>query len=306
MLVGYFCQGKKKYFRHIPLLGPLQKDVCSEFESLRNSFFFPDEEELKVLPFTPSRLTENEAIAYVDHCKNIEEFWQEARTWNLLNPWNVQEDLANIKAVLLWNENSSEVLVQLIESRRVMLPKNNWFFSLGDHRTLEKTNHYALQLDNKLLAVIKLNNLGGKRLLFKSYFYAARIFDLSDFLLEATTETAKEMFKAPIFGLSEKQLDSIVQNLSKSQLKRIPQILALGYLSDNSAENLVKRASRTKSGFLLKEKEGKLLVPSDRKEMDKFLLFLSNRILSSYLDDKFDYESDSIRRIERDTTQTKI
>lgn len=294
MLIGMFVRGDETYFRQILMTSLRENDIVRLFEQHRKEFFEMDGAPLPEVEFTPGRTRETEAVAYVDGCPHLEEFAEAAKAWATVPVWDLKTDLPCIKAAFVWSEKSHETLVQLIEARRVILPGSGWFTSAGDKNTLQDSPEYAMHFDNHLLAVIR-----GDQLFFKSFAYTSRVFDLADYMQEATTDTARQFFALPNIGVEGSDVETAVDSLTKLQLKRIPKILALGYVNIYTAEELAKRALETKKRLSLCVSDGRLIMPNDVKARDDFLLFLSGRIVSSYLDDENDYETDSVRKIDK-------
>nr|DAG47857.1 MAG TPA: protein of unknown function DUF4868 [Bacteriophage sp.] len=293
MFIGLFVRGSSTYFRRILITGNREAQVAQSFEAYRHEFFYLGDDPLPEVEFSPYRTKETEAVAYVDSCPMVSDIVDNAKNWAGVQVWNLKLDLPSIKAVFMWSEKSSEVLIQKIEPRRVVLPHSGWLSSFGDGNTLEDMPQYAMHFDNQLTAVIR-----NGRLFFKSFFNASRIFDLSDYMQEATTETAKQFFSLSTIGVEGGSVESFVAGLSKMQLKRIPRVLAAGYVRTYTAEELARRAKATKCGVELVVQGGRLIMPKDRQKLDDLLLYLSDRIVSSYLDDVHDYETDSSRKLE--------
>lgn len=291
MLIGMFVRGEEIYFRQILMTGNKEAETVELFEAQREAFFNRDGERLPEVEFTPGRTRETEATAYVDGCSDVDDFIEAAENWATVPLWNLETDLPCIKAAFVKSDKTDEILVQLIERRRVIVPKTGWF-SGGDGNTLEESVQYSLHWDVQLLAVIR-----GSRLFFKSFSYTNRVFDLSDFMQEASAETAHQLLTLSNIGVEGVDVDTAVRGLSKLQLRRIPKILALGYVNRYTADELAVRALNTKKRLRFKVENGKLLMPLDPKERDQFLLFLAGRIVSSYMDDENDYETDSVRKL---------
>ncbi len=294
MLIGMFVRGDETYFRQILMTGQRENEVVRMFEAHRREFFEPDGVALPEVEFTPGRTRETEAVAYVDGCPHVEDFTDRAQNWATVPAWSLKTDLPCIKAAFVWSETTKETLVQLIETRRVILPNTGWWSALGDGDTLEEAPGYAMHFDNHLLAAIR-----GERLFFKSFAYTSRVFDLADYMQDATQDTARQLLTLPNIGVEGGDVDAVVNGLTKLQLRRIPRILALGYVNAFTAEELAARAMVTKKRLSLRVENGKLVMPRDSKGIDEYLLFLGGRIVSSYLDDENDYETDSVRKIDK-------
>lgn len=155
--------------------------------------------------------------------------------------------------------------------------------------TLVDADDCGLKLDNKITAVFD-----GENLFFKSYFQANKIFDLSDYLLEATDDTVKEFLSLDcIYG--GENVAEVLESLTKIQRKRIAKVMALGFVKKYSATEIANRAKSAKLNIEIKIENGKIRLPNSPRDRTTILQFLANGIMKSYLDDSNDYEVGSMR-----------
>jgi len=138
-----------------------------------------------------------------------------------------------------------------------------------------------------------------KKLYFKSFRNAHRIFDLSDYLEEASEQGTIDFLNLPCLYF-EGTAQNLAKEFTKSQMRKVPKIIALGYLDKYAPAELQKRAQQAKPPITLEVKDNKLLVSKDSNRRAVFLDFLSNSILSSHLDDSTDYKSENHRPVKSD------
>ena len=155
--------------------------------------------------------------------------------------------------------------------------------------TLVDADDCGIKLDNKITAVFD-----GENLFFKSYFQVNRIFDLSDYLLEATDDTVKEFLSLDCVDGGENVAD-VLESLTKIQRKRVAKVMALGFVKKYSATEIANRAKNAKLNIELNVENGKIKLPDATRDRTTLLQFLANGIMKSYLDDDNDYEVGSMR-----------
>ena len=146
-----------------------------------------------------------------------------------------------------------------------------------------------IEYPNKITAVFD-----GENLFFKSYFQVNRIFDLSDYLLEATDDTVKEFLSLDCIDGGENVAD-VLESLTKIQRKRVAKVMALGFVKKYSATEIANRAKNAKLNIELNVENGKIKLPDATRDRTTLLQFLANGIMKSYLDDDNDYEVRSMR-----------
>jgi len=157
--------------------------------------------------------------------------------------------------------------------------------------TLAEADTFGLQLDNKLTAVFD-----GSNLLFRSYFQVNRIFDLSEYLVEATEETMKDFFHLESI-YSDAATPNLIKQFSESQRKKVARAMALGFIKNLPGKQLQERALKAKKPINIELKGGKIVIPEKANERAVILQFLCNGIMASYLDDGRDYMVASMRPV---------
>lgn len=296
MLFGVFSRDDQKFIKRIPQTIDVEKETIETFSSQAIAFFSDGAQQLKQVEFQAGQTQTEESVLFIDDFDDVLRV-REAINTETKNPAiNFEHDLPYLKGLFM-ADNESRILFQLVEGRRVMTP-GSWLgviFGLekGNHQTLAHLNAAGLSIDSKLTAVME-----GKKLFFKSFRNASRIFDLSGYLAEASEEGTINFLKSPSLYVNGSE-EEFAKNFSKSQMRKIPKIMAYGYLQKYAPDELRKRALMAKPPINLKIKENRLVVPEDSDERAVMLDFLSNSIFSSHLDDATDYKSESHYPIKR-------
>ena len=308
MLLGYFRIQNKTFIKRLMVSGDVQAQLSAIFLKQKREFFFDGGEENPVKPFYPGDPSSSTVISWIEY-DDPEGFLKAASSPMSYSASDPEKDLQYLEAVFIANpENPTQVLVQLIERRRVMLPKSGWlafkkfgeegvksaFDTMSDSNcsgTFVEMEELGLQLDNKLTAVYD-----GEKLLFKSYFQANRIFDLGGYLSETTNDTVKEFLQLDCISAGE-NIATTLELFTPSQRRRVAQVMALGFVKKYSATEIVRRALRAKKNILIETENGKIKIPEKASDRATLLQFLANGIMASYLDDENDYEVGAMRPV---------
>lgn len=301
MLFGLFHFEEKTYIKKLNLSNDVSQMVDDMFKKQRKNFFFDQNEEIRIEDFYPGTTESNEVISKIEF-DDPEGLYKTIAAPGELPVCNPEQDLENLTAIFTQNpDNNKEILFQLTESRRVLLPKSGWlvFKSIAEKikdiaspcspGTFVEMDEIGLRLADKITSVYD-----GKYLYFKSFFQAGRIFDLGEYLEEATDETVKEFLSLNcIYDNGNHQ--EIIKKLSHAQRRRVAKAMALGFVKSLSAAEIVQRARKAKKNIHVELEHGKIKIPESANERGILLQFLGNGIMSSYLDDENDYEVSSTR-----------
>ncbi|SEJ28824.1 protein of unknown function [Azotobacter beijerinckii] len=166
-----------------------------------------------------------------------------------------------------------QVLVQLFERRRVISRAGFTLFFANNQ--FQRVTDSGLSLDTKLLAVLE-----GDTLKFKSFHFAKRVFDLSDYYREATNE------EVTLFAghekLSVQDVQAFLGGAGQQIRKKISLIRQSAVLESFSAEQIVAVAASMQFQIDLTD-DGKIVVPSNSTELKKLLRFLDEDYYESPL-----------------------
>lgn len=306
MLFGIFRFKEGNYIERIQVSKDIDEYLKGIFKSQYERFFTDGEEKYEIKEFYPGDPNSDEVISRIDF--DDVDGLQEAIASPDSTPFcDLDRDLRNLVAIFMKHpENDGQILIQLVENRRLLLPKSGWLIfkklreegfaagtsmalSSNSNGTLVDADDCGIKLDNKITAVFD-----GETLFFKSYFQANKIFDLSDYLLEATDDTVKEFLSLDCIEGGE-NVAEVLESLTKLQRKRVAKVMALGFVKKFSATEIANRAKSAKLNIEIEVKNGKIKLPTTSRDRTTLLQFLANGIMKSYLDDNNDYEVGSMR-----------
>lgn len=306
MLFGIFRFKEGNYIARITVSNDVDEYLKNFFKSQCERFFADGEEKYEIKEFYPGDPNSDEIISRIDF--DDVDGLQEAIASPMGTPiCDLDRDLRNLVALFMMHpENEGQVLIQLVENRRLLLPKSGWLIfkkfqekglaagtsmalSPNSRGTLVDADDCGIKLDNKITAVFD-----GENLFFKSYFQVNRIFDLSDYLLEATDDTVKEFLSLDCIDGGE-NVAEVLESLTKLQRKRIAKVMALEFVKKYSATEIANRAKSAKLNIEIEVRNGKIKLPEASRDRTTLLQFLANGIMKSYLDDNNDYEVRSMR-----------
>lgn len=295
MLYGVLSYDGQKLIKRIPAKAQTAKEIENEFQAQAGAFFNDGSEPYPLVEFQAGQTQSEESILYINDFEDVLRAREaiEVQTKNAV--FDFSKDLPYLKGIFMKDptEGKDRVLFQLVEGRRIVKPGTllGIIFGLevGNSNTLSRLDAAGLSLDSKLTAVMEKSNL-----YFKSFWNANRIFDLSDYLADASEEGTKNFLQSP-YLFTEGDPAEMAKIFSKAQMRKIPKIVAFEYLKKYTAEELQKRALKAKPPINLEVKDSKLVVPMDSNARAVLLDFLSNSIFSSHLDDETDYISESFR-----------
>lgn len=307
MLFGIFRFKNENYIKRFVFNSTLGNKINQVLEKQYNDFMFDGTTKVEVQDFYPGCPNSLDVISKMefDDPDGMIKALEAPADVGVCNP---EEDLPNLIGVFCQvGDNSRNVAIQLIEKRRILLPKSGWIIVKklleGDVMDATKTmasptpfgtfiesDELGIRLDEKLVAVYD-----GQYLYFKSYYQANRIFDLGDYLSEATNETIQQFLSLDCID-SDSIPQAIIDNLSKSQRRRVARVMALGFVEKYSAIEIANRARNAKGNIpIVLSPSGKIKIPEDHNDRARLFQFLANGIMSSYLDDDTDYAVESMR-----------
>lgn len=306
MLFGIFRCKEGNYIARIQVSNDIDQYLKEVFKSQCDKFFADGEAKYEIKEFYPGDPDSDEVISRIDF--DDVDGLQKAITSPTTTPiCDLDRDLRNLIAIFMKHpEKEGQVLIQLVENRRLLLPKSGWLIfkkiqeegvSAGANMllspnatgTLVDADDCGIKLDNKITAVFD-----GATLFFKSYFQVNKIFDLSDYLLEATDDTVREFLSLDCIDGGE-NVAEVLESLTKLQRKRIAKVMALEFVKKYSATEIANRAKSAKLNIEIEVRNGKIKLPEASRDRTTLLQFLANGIMKSYLDDNNDYEVRSMR-----------
>lgn len=307
MLFGIFRFKREAYIKRLVLASSLSKEVDRVLSEQCHDFLFDETEEIPIQDFYPGCPNSSDFISRIefDDPVGMASAIKAPLDIGVCNPDN---DLKNLIGVFgQVDDKSRRIAIQLIENRRILLPKSGWVIFKkvleGDVKDAVKivkspvsagafirSDELGIRLDDKLVAVYD-----GEYLYFKSFYQANRIFDLGSYLSEATDETVRKFLSLDCIDDGNNP-QAIIENLSGFQRRRVARMMALGFVEKYSATEIANRAKRAKKKIPIElSPRGKIKIPEDGEARSMLFQFLANGIMSSYLDDESDYTVDSMR-----------
>lgn len=307
MLFGIFRLKNETYIKRLMFENSLGAEVEQELNEQCHDFFCDGDDELPIEDFYPGSTNSSEFISKIEF-DDPDGMQKAVESPAEVRPCDPDDDLKNLIGVFgPVADRPGNIAIQLIENRRILLPKSGWVIfkkaTSGEVKDALKTalspvssgtfidsEELGLRLDEKLVAVYD-----GKYLYFKSYYQANRIFDLSDYLSDATDETIREFLSLECIDDGGNPL-GIIEKLSNAQRRRVARVMALGFVKRYSAMEIVNRAKKAKGNIPIElSSSGKITIPDNANDRATLFQFLANGIMSSYLDDDTDYAVESMR-----------
>ena len=177
-----------------------------------------------------------------------------------------QHSLDTVKGIFTEHrsDGGGRILVQIFESRRLIATKTIALFFSGN--TFQKMRDAGLTLDTKLLATIENGTLK-----FQSFHFAKRVFELSDYYKDATTEDVTKF--ASHAKLSVESLPAFVAGASAPIRKKIALILQSGTLENFTTEQIIA-AAQNFGVTINKTDDDRIKLPSNATDLRRLLRFL--------------------------------
>lgn len=193
-----------------------------------------------------------------------------------------------IKAIFtgLTTNGETKVFVQKFSSRQALSLSQLPLIKMQTGNTFVKTTDDIFTIDNKLVAIIEDNKTK-----FKSFHNARMVFDLSNFYKEATDDDLKNMAQHASLGISD--LTTFIAEADSQVRKMSHAIQSLGIL-DSYTVTQISTAAANFPGVPVVVNNGKITLPSDKKDLKEVLHFLLEDIYKGPLSGS-NYQTNSKR-----------
>lgn len=265
---------------------PLQNELSKEFVRQRDELLADSTE----IAFDPRYKVEDDEIFIINGFPLPEEIGRALQNPIAAPPLDrdsvEQWDALNSIYGGNWNKGNPEIVFQTFDRRR-SLARNKWSLIMrGD--AFARLDDPGLVLDTRAAAVFR-----DKKLYFRSYAEARRIFDLAAYYREAT-EADVEAFTR-VAGLEFESAEAFIGAADATVRRRI------AFINDSNVLKCTPKqiASAAKKYDLdIPLRNGKVFVPRDKKEMKMVLRFLEENYYTSDLT-KTKYVSSAKRPIGR-------
>ncbi len=250
----------EKPIRRIPVSNELQEELSSFFIK-QKSDFYKDEEKSE---FTGRYNVDDGEIFKISNYPIPGEIQN-----SLSNPLEYQTislkgNDVNIIALYTgeWNLNSKYVCFQVFDSRRII---SKGFTLIHSGNTFTKLKDPGLSLQENLTALYDKNEL-----LFYSYHNTRRFLDLTAYYKEATDKDITKFAKEDNLQIDD--IPTFQNNADSFIRKKITLLLNNKILKNINVKSVIKIAK--KYNLAITQKNNKILIPGDIKEIKKLLRFL--------------------------------
>ena len=193
-----------------------------------------------------------------------------------------------IKAIFtgISTNGQTKVFVQKFSSRQALSLNQLPLIKMQTGNTFVKTTDDIFTIDNKLVAIIE-----GNKTKFKSFHNARMVFDLSGFYKEATDEDLTQMSQHASLEIAD--LTSFIAEADTQVRKMAHSIESSGVL-DSYTVTQISTAAANFPDIPVVVNNGKITLPSDKKELKEVLHFLLEDIYKGPLSGS-DYLTNSKR-----------
>lgn len=260
--------------RRIVVESQLQVAMGQEFATQRQTLFGDQSEEVR---FDGRYKADENEVLYVEGLSLPPPVGAAVHIPTSVAPLTAKDDdLDRLKAIFAgrWRQNAPELILQTFDRRRLLTKR---FTLLIRRDTFTKMADAGLVLDTRAAAAYQNN-----RLYFRSFDQARRIFDLSAYYREATTTDLKRFAKLKSLALEDSE--SFVSDSDSWVRRRIAMILDSDLLDKCKPHDIAKKARKYRLNVRLQD--GRLVIPSDKKEMKDLLHFLDENYYTSDLTGK--------------------
>jgi hypothetical protein len=178
-----------------------------------------------------------------------------------------------IKALFITDQSGGgmRLLIQVFSAQQILARR---FSLLLDGNAFKELTEPAFTLDNYLAAILE----DGK-LKFKSFHNAKRIFELNQFYKEASGQEIDAFCSHASLHVAD--LDAFKDAADQPIRKMVHAIAKSNVLNSYSVNDIVRKAASL--GLTIGTVNGKLSVPSDRKEIKNLFRFLDDGIYEAPL-----------------------
>lgn len=173
-----------------------------------------------------------------------------------------------IKAIFtgVISNNTTKVFVQKFSSRQALSLSQLPIIKMQNGNTFVKTTDDIFTIDNKLLAIIE-----GNKTKFKSFHNARMVFDLSSHYKEATDEDLTQMAQHESLDIPD--LDGFIE-MADSQVRKMAHSIEKSGVLNNYTVNQIADAAAGFPHIPVTVDNGKITLPSQKKELKEVLHFL--------------------------------
>lgn len=247
-----------------PLTQDLQAEIQHLFDEQYDSFMNGID---TIVPFEGSYRPEEGELLSIENFVDIDGIADAVANPLKIDQYNPElHSLDCVKAIFTEHRSDGKgrVLVQIFENRRLIAKKGVAIFFSGN--TFQKMTDAGLTLDTRLLAVLEAGTLK-----FQSFHFARRVFELSEYFKDATTEEVTNFASHAKFSVES--VPEFVAAASAPIRKKIALIRQSGILEKFTTEQIAAAAVDF-AVHIEKTEDGKIKLPSNATELRRILRFL--------------------------------
>ena len=157
-----------------------------------------------------------------------------------------------------------------------------------DNNTFMRESRWGISISDSIDCLFAQSDLQ-----FLSYFYARQVFDLSEYYRIATDNEVQNFSSNRIFDIED---GGQFQDMADTWIRRkIATINDSGVLQNNSASRIKNLAQRC--GLDITIKNGKLMIPADKKKLKEILGFLDDEVYKGAFSEET-YITNSKRKVQ--------
>jgi Domain of unknown function (DUF4868) len=190
---------------------------------------------------------------------------------NSINSANFENEGIKGLFINLQSGGQSRILIQSFSAQQILARR---FSLMLDGNTFKELTDPAFTLDNYLTAIVEDNKLK-----FKSFFNVKRIFELNQFYQEASDQQIDGFCGHQSLQVANVAAFKVVAD--QQIRKMIHAIVKAGVLDNCKVSDIVAQAASL--GLNIAEANGKLMLPTERKDIKTLLRFLDDGIYQAPL-----------------------
>ncbi|MCH5555731.1 Kiwa anti-phage protein KwaB-like domain-containing protein [Pseudomonas syringae] len=256
-----------------PMSKELGDEVYALFSAQRDSFLNNVD---AVVPFDGRYKPDDDELLSIADFPDVDGMENAVATPLSVDQFDPQvHSLSSVKALFMGSTDGGKsiILIQYFERRRLISTNLLGMFFSG--KQFQKMTDSGLTFDKRLLAVLDNGNL-----MFQSFHFVKRVFDLDEYYREATSEEVASFAQHDKLVVAD--VDQFVMDCGPQTRKKISLILQSGVLDKYALDHIQKVAATMQLTLDLAE-DGRIRIPSNRTELKKLLRFLDEDYYESSL-----------------------
>ena len=252
--------------RRLILTQELQGELSHLFLEQTKELANPD---LELIPFDGRLAADDSQVLYIEKYPMPPEIWQALKEPMSRDPFALRTAIPQrVRAIFTGSAAGTPwVSFQVFERRQLLSQRGLAIIvSRGSFRKLEEP---GLTVGDS----ITIHYLDGK-LLFRSFHFARRILDLSDYYRDATSSEIQTLFKEGLASCTDP--DEFCEKADSWTRRKLGLVMASGLLKSVAPDDIVQQAKEFDIAVETVKKGAKeaIVFPTDRRELKRLLRFL--------------------------------